>query len=203
MEMFRSFQTNKHVDVFCYLPIAVSSVTTGAAWRSGKYGATVRGTEVACHAALDRLTMQLIEDHVLSVLDLKLKKVVRRKKKTPPQPTCIRQTATADGARSILFLGTNTSKSRGLRLISHRRMRICCQRVYTRYISMIKPFSTRIVDTVCSAAAVKETLCVTSGAALGPFTLPRLTVCKQNTNHKYSRQKLFHREYLHISGQLG
>ena len=153
---------------------------------------------LSCHPGP---TMQLIEDHLLSVVDLKLKKVVRRKKKTPPQPACIRQTATADGARSILFLRTNTSKSRGLRLISHRRMRICCQRVYTRYISMIKPFSTRIVDTVCSAAAVKETLCVTS--ALGPFTLPRLTVCKQNTNHKYSRQKLFHREYLHISGQLG
>jgi hypothetical protein len=72
------------------LPIAVSSVTTGAAWRpgnpwrncpgeTGKYGATVKGAEVAYHATLDRLTMQLIEDHVLSVLDLKLKKVVRRK----------------------------------------------------------------------------------------------------------------------------
>ena len=80
MEMFRSFQTNKHVDVCCYLPIAVSSVTTGVAWRSGIYGATVKGAEVAYHATLDRLTMQLIEDHLLSVVDLKLKKVVRRKK---------------------------------------------------------------------------------------------------------------------------
>ena len=53
MEMFRSFQTNKHVDVCCYLPIAVSSVTTGVAWRSGKYGATVKGAEVAYHATLD------------------------------------------------------------------------------------------------------------------------------------------------------
>ena len=67
-------------------------------------GATDKGAEVAYHAALDRLTMQLIEDHVLSVVDLKLKKVVRRKQKTPPQPTCIRQTATANGVRSILIL---------------------------------------------------------------------------------------------------
>ena len=51
---------------------------------------------------MNRLTAQLIEDEVIRIVDIKLKKVVRRK--TPPQPTCIRQTATANGAKYILIL---------------------------------------------------------------------------------------------------
>ena len=42
---------------------------------------TDKAGELAYHAAVDRLTAQLIEDEVIRVVDMKLKKVVRRKKK--------------------------------------------------------------------------------------------------------------------------
>lgn len=44
-------------------------------------GATDKGAEVAYRAALKQLMLQMIEDHPIRVVDLKLKKVVRRKKK--------------------------------------------------------------------------------------------------------------------------
>ena len=42
---------------------------------------TDKAGELAYHAAVDRLAAQLIEDEVIRIVDLKLKKVVRRKKK--------------------------------------------------------------------------------------------------------------------------
>jgi hypothetical protein len=42
---------------------------------------TDKAGELAYHAAVDRLTAQLIEDEVIRIVDLKLEKVVRRKKK--------------------------------------------------------------------------------------------------------------------------
>jgi predicted transposase YbfD/YdcC len=44
-------------------------------------GATDKGAEVAYRAALKQLMLQMIEDHPIRVVDLKCKKVVRRKKK--------------------------------------------------------------------------------------------------------------------------
>ena len=45
-------------------------------------GSSDGGAEKAYNAALARFTAQLIEDHVIRVVDLKLEKVTRRKKKT-------------------------------------------------------------------------------------------------------------------------
>ena len=42
---------------------------------------TDKAGELAYHAAMDRLTAQLIEDEVIRIVDMKLKKVVRKKKK--------------------------------------------------------------------------------------------------------------------------
>ena len=42
---------------------------------------TDKAGELAYHASVDRLAAQLIEDEVIRIVDLKLKKVVRRKKK--------------------------------------------------------------------------------------------------------------------------
>lgn len=42
---------------------------------------TDKAGELAYHAAVDRLAAQLIEDEVIRIVDMKLKKVVRRKKK--------------------------------------------------------------------------------------------------------------------------
>lgn len=42
---------------------------------------TDKAGELAYHAAMNRLTAQLIEDEVIRIVDIKLKKVVRRKKK--------------------------------------------------------------------------------------------------------------------------
>mgnify|MGYP003289725249 CR=1 FL=1 len=44
-------------------------------------GATDKGAEVAYRAALKQLMLQMLEDHPIRVVDLKCKKVVRRKKK--------------------------------------------------------------------------------------------------------------------------
>ena len=65
---------------------------------------TDKAGELAYHAAVDRLAAQLIEDEVIRIVDMKLKKWYAEKIKTPPQLTCIRQTATANGVRSILIL---------------------------------------------------------------------------------------------------
>ena len=42
---------------------------------------TDKAGELAYHAAVDRLATQLIKDEVIRIVDMKLKKVVRRKKK--------------------------------------------------------------------------------------------------------------------------
>ena len=42
---------------------------------------TDKAGELAYHAAVDRLAAQLIKDEVIRIVDMKLKKVVRRKKK--------------------------------------------------------------------------------------------------------------------------
>ena len=44
-------------------------------------GATDKGAEVAYRAALKQLMLQMIGDHPIRVVDLKCKKIVRRKKK--------------------------------------------------------------------------------------------------------------------------
>jgi hypothetical protein len=44
-------------------------------------GATAKEAEVAYHAALKQWMLQIIEDHPIRVVDLKCKKVVRKKKK--------------------------------------------------------------------------------------------------------------------------
>ena len=65
---------------------------------------TDKAGELAYHAAMNRLTAQLIEDEVIRIVDMKVKKWCAGKRKTPPQPTCIGQTATANGAKYILIL---------------------------------------------------------------------------------------------------
>ena len=76
-------------------------------------GSTDKGAEKAYNTALARFTAQLAADHVIRVMDIKLEKVTRRKRKSPPQPTGIRQTATAHGARFILILRRSEFVSSG------------------------------------------------------------------------------------------
>ena len=45
---------------------------------------TDKAGELAYHAAVDRLAAQLIEDEVIRIVDLKLKKWYAEKRKTPP-----------------------------------------------------------------------------------------------------------------------
>lgn len=62
--------------------------------------ATDKGAEIACHAPLNQLATQLIQDGTRRIMDLVLKKRSKQKTKKPPQPTCIREIATANGAKS-------------------------------------------------------------------------------------------------------
>ena len=76
---------------------------------------TEKGGQLAYQAALDCLIRQLTEDEVFRIMNLKQKAVTRRKRKSPPQSTCIRQTATANGAKCILILQTKRQRSSSLR----------------------------------------------------------------------------------------
>ncbi|MBQ3193028.1 MAG: hypothetical protein IJO21_04540 [Oscillospiraceae bacterium] len=50
-------------------------------------GETDKGAEIAYHAALDQLAVQLIKDGSYQIVDLVSKKPEQAK--NPPQPTCI------------------------------------------------------------------------------------------------------------------
>ena len=58
-------------DRYSYLDISVQLMN----------GSTDKGAEKAYNTALARFTAQLVEDHVIRVVDMKLKKITRRKKK--------------------------------------------------------------------------------------------------------------------------
>lgn len=60
---------------------------------------TANGAEKAYRKAVDHLTKLLVEDNAICAVTIKRKKVIRKKRKSPPQFSNIRQTTTASGAR--------------------------------------------------------------------------------------------------------
>ena len=75
---------------------------------------TDKAGELAYHAAVDRLAAQLIEDEVIRIVDMKLKKVVRRKKKNAAA-TYLYQ-ADCDGGWGEIYIDFENKKIRIQRL---------------------------------------------------------------------------------------
>ena len=71
---------------------------------------TANGAEKAYRKAVDHLTRLLVEGNAICAVTAKRKKVIRRKKKMPPQFTNVRQTTTASGARLKLILKCTQEK---------------------------------------------------------------------------------------------
>lgn len=62
-------------------------------------GSTASGAERAYRKAVDKLTELLVAEGAIHAVRLKQKSKIKRKRKSPPQSTNIRQTATANGAK--------------------------------------------------------------------------------------------------------
>lgn len=62
-------------------------------------GSTASGAERAYRKAVDKLTELLVAEGAIHAVRLKQKSKTKRKRKSPPQSTNIRQTATANGAK--------------------------------------------------------------------------------------------------------
>ena len=77
-------------------------------------GSTASGAERAYRRAVDKLTELLVAEGALHAVWLKQVSKTKRKRKSPPQSTNIRQTATANGAKYQLILRTAQQKSFGL-----------------------------------------------------------------------------------------
>ena len=73
-------------------------------------GSTASGAERAYRKAMDKLTELLVAEGAIHAVRLKQKS----KRKSPPQSTNTRQTATANGAKYQLILRTAQQKSFGL-----------------------------------------------------------------------------------------
>ncbi len=74
-------------------------------------GSTASGAERAYRRAVDKLTELLVAEGALHAVRLKQKSKTKRKRKTPPQSTNIKQTTTANGAKSHLILRTAQRRS--------------------------------------------------------------------------------------------
>ena len=90
---------------------------------------TDKAGELAYHAAVDRLAAQLIEDEVIHIVDMKLKKVVRRKKKNAAA-TYLYQ-ADCDGEWGEIYIDFESKKVKILQLAEWDLTR---SRIYARTV---------------------------------------------------------------------
>jgi len=97
-------------------------------------GSTDGGAEKAYNAALARFTTQLIEDHVIRVVDLKLEKVTRRKKKIAA--ATYRYQADCDGERGEIYFDfeKDTAQIRRLADWDTSRSHLYAQRVIAQIL---------------------------------------------------------------------
>ena len=87
-------------------------------------GSSDGGAEKAYNAALARFTAQLIEDHVIRVVDMKLGKVTRRKNRRRNLPVSgrLRRRMGRDSIRFCKAESRNSATS-GLGYIPHKTLR--------------------------------------------------------------------------------
>ncbi len=90
---------------------------------------TDKAGELAYHASVDRLAAQLIEDEVIRIVDLKLKKVVRRKKKNAAA-TYLYQ-ADCDGEWGEIYIDF---ENRNIKIIQLADWDLTRSRVYARAV---------------------------------------------------------------------
>ena len=90
---------------------------------------TDKAGELAYHAAVDRLAAQLIEDEVIRIVDMKLKKVVRRKKKNAAA-TYLYQ-ADCDGEWGEIYIDF---ENRNIKIIQLADWDLTRSRVYARAV---------------------------------------------------------------------
>ena len=77
-------------------------------------GSSASGAERAYRKAAEHLTLLLVENGGVHAVRLKQKSKIKRKRKSPPQSTNIRQTATANGEKLYSILKAAQGRLSGL-----------------------------------------------------------------------------------------